>query len=99
VRQLLKAIERAFQVQGLAFVEIISPCPPGFTESRYFEDGYAQMEYFRTCSRVDDKANLREVRLSMRPPEPIVVGNFVDQRKPTLGLKNAVIEKAKRPAE
>jgi pyruvate/2-oxoacid:ferredoxin oxidoreductase beta subunit len=93
-------MERAFQVQGLAFVEIISPCPPGFSESRNFEDGYVQMEYFRTCSRVDDNADLRETRLSMRPPEPIVVGNFVDQRKPTLhGLENAVIEKAKAPVK
>jgi 2-oxoglutarate ferredoxin oxidoreductase subunit beta len=100
VRQLLKAMERAFQVQGLAFVEIISPCPPGFSESRNFEDGYAQMEYFRNCSRVDDNADLREIRLSMGPPEPIVVGNFVDQRKATFHeLGNALIEKAKGPAK
>jgi 2-oxoglutarate ferredoxin oxidoreductase subunit beta len=100
VRQLLKAMQRAFQVQGLAFVEIISPCPPGFGQSKSFEDGYAQMEYFRTCCRVDDSADLREIGISMKPPEPIVVGNFVDRRKPTFHeLEHALIEKARSSAK
>jgi len=100
VRQLLKAMKRAFQVQGLAFVEIISPCPPGFGESKSFEDGYAQMEYYRTCCRVDDSADLSKIRLSMKPLDPIVVGNFVDQRKPTYHeLEDVMIEKARSPAK
>jgi 2-oxoglutarate ferredoxin oxidoreductase subunit beta len=100
VRQLLKAMERAFRVQGLAFVEIISPCPPGFSESHKFEDGYTQMEYFRTFSRVDDNADLNRLGLLMRPPEPIIVGNFVDQRKPSPGeIGNAVIERVRDSAK
>lgn len=82
VRQLLKTILRLFQVQGLAFVEIVSPCPPTFGDLNNFEDALAMMRYFRNCSRVDDKADLSKIGLSMKPPDPIVVGNFVDIKKP-----------------
>ena len=83
VRQLLKAMSRAFEVQGLAFIEIVSPCPPTFGDLNNFDDALAMMQYFRTCSRVDDKADLSKISLSMKPPDPIVVGNFVDIKKPT----------------
>ena len=81
IRQLLKTIQRVFQVQGFAFVEIVSPCPPGFAESKIFEDGYSQMEYFRTSCRVDNGADLSKVGLSMKPGEPLIVGDFIDQQK------------------
>jgi 2-oxoglutarate ferredoxin oxidoreductase subunit beta len=100
VRQILKAMERAFRVQGLALVEIVSPCPPGFSESRKFKDGYAQMEYFRTCSQVDEDADLRKTGLSMRPTQRLVVGDFVDRGN---GARHDVdytmIEKAWSPAK
>ena len=94
VRQLIKAMQRVFKVQGLAFVEILSPCPSSFGVLNNFQDGYAQMEYFRNYSRVDDHADLSTLALSMKPPEPIVVGNFVDQRRPAYDeLENVVIER------
>lgn len=83
VRQLLKAMQRVFQVQGLAFTEIISPCPPTFGELNSFDDAYAMMEYFRNCSQVNNNADLSTIGLTMKPPDKIVVGNFVDVRKPT----------------
>ena len=95
VRQLLKTMLRAFQVQGLAFVEIVSPCPPTFGDLNNFEDALAMMQYFRTCSLVDDKADLSKITLSMKPPDPIVVGNFVDIKKPTYHeVEREAIEKA-----
>jgi 2-oxoglutarate ferredoxin oxidoreductase subunit beta len=95
-RQLLKTILRMFQVQGLAFLEVVSPCPPTFGELNNFEDALAMMEYFRTCSRIDDHADLSKIGLSMRPPDPVVVGNFVDVRKPTYHENECqLIEKAK----
>jgi 2-oxoglutarate ferredoxin oxidoreductase subunit beta len=78
IRQLLKTIQRVFQVQGFAFVEIVSPCPPGFAESKIFEDGYSQMEYFRATCRVDNRADLSRVGLSMKPNELLIVGDFID---------------------
>jgi 2-oxoglutarate ferredoxin oxidoreductase subunit beta len=100
IRQLLKAMERAYQIQGVAFVEIISPCPPTFGEENNFEDGYAQMEYFRNYSRVDDHADLSTIGLTMRPPDQIIVGNFIDQRKPTYHeLERAMLEKVRSRPE
>jgi len=94
VRQLLKTMLRAFQVQGLAFVEIVSPCPPTFGNLNNFEDALAMMQYFKTCSRVDDKADLSKVALTMKPPDPIFVGNFVDIKKPTYHeIEREMIEK------
>ena len=80
-RQLLAAFLRAFQVQGFAFVEVVSPCPPTFGDLNNFDDALAMMRYFQTCSRVDDHADLSKIGLSMKPPEPVVVGNFVDVKK------------------
>ena len=95
VRQLQKAMSRAFQVQGVAFVEIVSPCPPTFGDLNNFEDALAMMQYFRTCSRVDDKADLSKIALSMKPPDPIVVGNFIDIKKPTYHeVEREAVEKA-----
>ena len=100
VRQLLRVMRRAFQIQGLAFVEIVSPCPPTFGELNSFEDGYAMMEYFRNCARVDDHAELNTIGLSMKPPDPVVVGNFVDIRKPTYHeLERELIERARNRSE
>ena len=100
VRQLLKVMRRVFQIQGLAFVEIISPCPPTFGELNNFEDGYAMMEYFRNYSRVDDHAELSTIGLSMKPPDPVVVGNFIDTRKPTYHeLERELIERARNRSE
>jgi 2-oxoglutarate ferredoxin oxidoreductase subunit beta len=96
IGQLLKSMQRAYQVQGLAFVEILSPCPPTFGELNGFRDAYAEMEYFRAHSVVDNHADLRTIGISMKPDDPIVVGDFVDQRKPTYHeLEAAIIEKAR----
>lgn len=81
-RQLLQSMLRAFQVRGLAFIEIVSPCPPTFGNLNNFNDALAMMQYFQTCSRVDDQADLSKIGLSMKSPDPIVVGNFVDVKKP-----------------
>jgi 2-oxoglutarate ferredoxin oxidoreductase subunit beta len=99
VRQLIKATRRIFHVQGFAFLEIISPCPPGFRESGLFEDGYAQMEYFRARSLVDDNADLSRIGLTMRPPEWIIVGNFVDKEKSSRNTLGTAIIDQKRPVK
>lgn len=100
IRQLLRTMQRALQVQGLAFVEIISPCPPTFGESNGFEDAYAMMEYFRNYSQVNDQAELQKIGLTMKPPDPIVVGNFVDVRRPTYHeLERVCMEKVRGGAK
>jgi len=95
MRQLLETMVRAFHVQGVAFVEVITPCPPTFGELNNFDDALAMMEHFKTYSRIDDHADLSKIGLTMKPPDEIVVGNFVDMRKPTYHeLERQIIEKA-----
>ncbi|MFQ5763213.1 MAG: 2-oxoacid:ferredoxin oxidoreductase subunit beta [Candidatus Bathyarchaeia archaeon] len=96
VRQLVKAISHALEKDGFGFVEILSPCPPTFGELNAFPEGLDEMEYFRKYSVHDDNANLKKVGLAMKEPEPIVVGNFVDERKPSfIQLERALIEKVR----
>lgn len=83
VRQLRRAIERAFEVDGLAFIEIISPCPVGFGRKNRFADALDEMMHFRERSVVDHDAALPELEITMRREDPIIVGNFVDEERPS----------------
>ncbi len=83
VRQLLRTISRALEVRGFAFVEVISPCPPTFGQLNNFADGLAMMQYFRQYCKVDNDADLSKIAITMRAPDPLIVGNFVDEEKPT----------------
>ncbi|MCJ2519527.1 MAG: thiamine pyrophosphate-dependent enzyme [Candidatus Thermoplasmatota archaeon] len=83
VRQLTKAIERAFEVDGFAFVEILSPCPVGFGRKNEFADALAEMTHFREKAIVRHDADLREVGITMRREDPIILGNFVDEERPS----------------
>lgn len=82
VRQLSRAIKDAMDFDGFAFVEIISPCPPTFGELNNFPEGKDEMEYFRKYSVVDHRADLSQIGITMKEPDPLVVGDFVRQRKP-----------------
>ncbi len=94
VRQLRSAIERAFEVEGFAFVEIISPCPIGFGRKNRFADAMDEMGHFREGAIVDHDADLREVGVTMRRDDPIVVGNFVDQETPSYDTgRDRILEK------
>ena len=81
VTQVYKAIRRMMEVEGFAFLEVISPCPPTFGELNGFPDALDAMKYFRERSVVDHNADLREIAISMRPDDRLVVGNFVDRRR------------------
>lgn len=83
VRQLAKAIQRMMQVEGFAFLEVISPCPPTFGEFNGFPEALDMMKYFRDKSVVDHNADLRKISITARPDDEIVVGNFVDRRRPS----------------
>lgn len=94
VRQLRAAIERAFEVDGFSFVEIVSPCPIGFGRKNRFSDALDEMAHFRSESVVDPEADLRTVSITMRKEDPIVVGNFIDQERPSyLNGKGSLLRK------
>jgi 2-oxoglutarate ferredoxin oxidoreductase subunit beta len=83
VRQLADAFERAMRVNGVAFVEILSPCPVGFGKWNKFKTGMDQMRYFRDHCIVDDDADTRDTGIDLASGKPLVVGNFVDEERPS----------------
>jgi 2-oxoglutarate ferredoxin oxidoreductase subunit beta len=81
VTQVYKAIRRMMEVEGFAFLEVISPCPPTFGEFNGFPEALDEMKYFRDMSVVDHNVDLRDIGISMHPDERLVVGNFIDRRR------------------
>ncbi|MEM2238241.1 MAG: thiamine pyrophosphate-dependent enzyme [Candidatus Caldarchaeum sp.] len=82
VRQLINAIKHMMTVEGFAFIEVISPCPPTFGEFNKFPEAVDMMEYFRKHCVIDHNADLSKIGIELKG-EPLVVGNFVDRRRPS----------------
>lgn len=83
VRQVTAAISRMMEVKGFAFMEVLSPCPPTFGEFNGFPDALDMMNYFRDKAVVDNDADLSEIGVTAHPEDSVVVGNFVDRRRPS----------------
>ena len=83
VRQITAAFSRMMEVKGFAFMEVLSPCPPTFGEFNGFPDPLDMMEYFRAKSVVDHNADLSRIEVTARPEDSVVVGNFVDRKRPS----------------
>jgi 2-oxoglutarate/2-oxoacid ferredoxin oxidoreductase subunit beta len=83
VRQLFKAVRRMMEIEGFAFLEVISPCPPTFGEFNSYPEALDMMEYFKGRATVDNDADLREIGITAHPEDPIVVGNFIDRKRPS----------------
>ena len=83
VRQITAAIRRMMEVKGFAFMEVVSPCPPTFGEFNGFPDPLDMMKYFRDKAVVDNNADLSQIGLTARPEDSLVVGNFVDKKRPS----------------
>jgi 2-oxoglutarate ferredoxin oxidoreductase subunit beta len=83
VTQLQKAISKMMEIEGFTFLEVISPCPPTFGEFNGFPEGLDMMKYFRDKAVVDDDADLAKIPVTARPEDPLVVGNFIDRRRPS----------------
>ena len=93
-RRLSRAILKAMEVNGLGFVEVISPCPEGFGKANEFREGLDQMEYFKEHGVVDPDRDLREVGIDLRG-EPLILGNFVEDEdsESYMDIKEAFLEK------
>ena len=83
VRQITAAISRMMEVKGFAFMEVISPCPPTFGEFNGFPDPLDMMNYFKDKAVVDHNADLSQIGVTARPEDSLVVGNFVDKKRPS----------------
>jgi 2-oxoglutarate/2-oxoacid ferredoxin oxidoreductase subunit beta len=83
VRQVTAAFSRMMEVKGFAFMEVLSPCPPTFGEFNGYPDPLDMMKYFEDKSVVDNNADLGQISVTTRPEDKVVVGNFVDRRRPS----------------
>ncbi len=79
VHELSRAMARAMEVPGFAFIEIISPCPEEFGKRNGFQSGLSFLEFLENHCVVDHEADLREVGIDLLRGKPIVLGNFVDR--------------------
>ena len=82
VRQLHKAMVRAFQKRGFTFIEVLSPCPVGFGKSNNLGEGLDEMALYRRNGIVDPQADLSRSGIAMSHDSPIILGNFVDIERP-----------------
>jgi len=91
---LKQAIKRAMQKDGFTFIEVLSPCPPGFGEPNELGEGVDEMKFYKTNAIINHRADLREIGLQLGGSK-IVLGNFVDIEKPSyLARKQIVLKKA-----
>ncbi len=98
-KQLQRAILRMMEVEGFACVEVISPCPPTFGEFNGYPDPLDMMKYFRERAIVDDRANISDLTITAHPEDPIVVGNFVDRKRPSYQERIAGLLESQKPKE
>ncbi len=81
-RQIKEDILTAFHKPGLAFIEVLSPCPVGFGRPNDIEDGLAEMQLYRERCMVAKDVPLEEMEIDLREDRPIHVGRFVDRDRP-----------------
>ena len=80
-RYLIESIRKCFAKKGFKFIEVLSPCPTGYGRPNRLGTGLDQMKVYRDNSVIRNHINPMEADLALRGP--IVVGEFVDQEKPT----------------
>jgi 2-oxoglutarate ferredoxin oxidoreductase subunit beta len=80
-RYLIESITKCFAKKGFKFIEVLTPCPTGYGRPNRLGTGLDQMKDYRDNSEIRNHINPMEADAALRGP--IVVGEFVDQEKPT----------------
>jgi len=83
VHHLIGAMLKAMKVNGLAFIEVLSPCPTYYGKYNNFPTGLDMMRYFKKMSIINHEADLRTVDIDLKSGKPIIVGNFVHKERPS----------------
>lgn len=96
-RQLVHAIAEAMVIKGFTFIEVIAPCPIGYGRPNKLGSGLEEMKYYQENSLVKNGADPREVDIALKGK--IVVGKFVEEKRPTLmeEYEERVLKKFRRP--
>lgn len=75
------SIKKALEMQGFKFIEIVSQCPTAFGRRAGFKDAQEMLKWFKENTiSIKQTENLSEEDLAGK----IVVGEFVQRRRPTL---------------
>jgi len=80
--RLRRSMVEALHHPGFAFIEIVSPCPIYYGRFNRHGDALDELRYYREHTVVKNFALPSETNLSTLGGE-IVVGTFVDERRPT----------------
>jgi len=97
--QLESAIGEALNRPGFNFIEVISPCPTIYGRLNKKANGVEFLRYFQQGSVTRNGADPKEADIEFNGP--IIVGKFIDKKRPTLGegfsqvLKKAAERKKK----
>jgi 2-oxoglutarate ferredoxin oxidoreductase subunit beta len=82
LRQLERSIAEALVKPGFSFIEVLSPCPPVYGRMNKRSRGLDEMHYYQEKSVIRNGADPKDTDIAI--DGPIVVGKFVDIKRPTL---------------
>ncbi len=94
-RYLIESIQKCFAKKGFKFIEVLTPCPTGYGRPNRLGSGLDQMKVYRDNSEIRNHINPMEADLELSGS--IVVGEFVDEEKPTFldRYEEGVLSKAR----
>jgi 2-oxoglutarate ferredoxin oxidoreductase subunit beta len=79
--ELKEAVKKALQIKGFRFIEVLSQCPTAFGRRAGFKDAGEMVKWFKMNSiTIKQTKNLNEEDIAKK----IVVGEFIQKRRPTL---------------
>lgn len=83
VRQLEKSIVDGLTKDGFSFIEVVAPCPSSYGRMNKLGQAVDHLDSYKKRCIVKNEADLRETAISLHGP--IIVGKFVDTKRPTFG--------------
>jgi 2-oxoglutarate ferredoxin oxidoreductase subunit beta len=93
LRQLERSIAEALVKPGFSFIEVLSPCPTVYGRMNKRSRGLDEMHYYQEKSVIRNGADPKDTDIDLNGP--IVVGKFVDIKRPTLwDYRRQVLDKA-----
>jgi 2-oxoglutarate ferredoxin oxidoreductase subunit beta len=82
IHQLENAIAETMVRPGFNFIEVIAPCPPVYGRMNKKPSGMDSLHYYQEKSIIRNGADPRDADIELNGT--IVVGKFVDKKRPTL---------------
>jgi 2-oxoglutarate ferredoxin oxidoreductase subunit beta len=82
LHELESTIIEAMNKPGFKFIELIGPCPPVYGRMNKEPRGIDSLHYYQQKSIIRNGADPKDVDIELNGP--IVVGKFVDRKRPVL---------------